>query len=230
MFLTVFASKVTVYSHAKLRMASDLARVLNGEVNDWILDLMPAMEGYLDAIGRGGFAGLAYCRDYATQVGRPIWGIKYPGWSPYFIRLLRQVMPNSRFIVIHRDIEGCLRSAKARRSANSEEEARQFCRTWAENLAFLLSMKSDPSVLLLNYAELIAEPEKVVEAIAKFAAVRDMRSEILSYKINTRVEGDGLTTGQSGYIEPAALTEAEMRIAAEAASVLRQAMRGIDGI
>jgi hypothetical protein len=49
----------------------------------------------------------------------------------------------------------------------------------------------------------------------------------LSSKINTRVEGDGLTTGQSAYIEPAALTKAEMRIAAEAASVVRQAMPGI---
>ncbi|HEX8144797.1 MAG TPA: sulfotransferase [Pyrinomonadaceae bacterium] len=228
--LQLYASKVAVYSHAGQRFAADLKRVLEGDVNDWILDLMPELDGYIGALGRAYFSGLAYCRDYAALVGRPVWGIKYPGWSPHVIRLIRQVMPKSRFIIIYREIEDCLRSAKARRSVNSEAEAGQFCKAWAQNLTFMLGLSDDSSVLLLKYAELVKEPERVIESLAEFADVREMRLEILSHKINTWVDAEVSMAQRPGYIEPVALTEAEKRIADESARAVSLAFPDVNGL
>lgn len=224
LFLGLYESKAMLYAYSRQRASTTLKKVLDGDVNDWILALMPDVDGYVEAVGHGCLSGLAYCRDYAAEVGRPLWGIKYPGWPPQFLRLLRRIMPQSRFIIIYRDVADCLRSAKARRSINSEQEARQFCKLWADNLTFMLGLKNDPSSLLLNYADLVNEPAETIETLTRFAGIEGMRLDTLSHKINTRVEDESLRTNQPGYIKPAELTETEMIIAQEAASALRGAM------
>jgi Sulfotransferase family len=228
LLLQLYASKVAVYSHSRRRVAASLKRVLDGDVNDWITDLMPDLDGYLQALGRSFLSGLAYCRDYAAEVGRPVWGIKYPGWPPHFINLLRKVMPQSRFIIIHRDITDCLRSAKARRSVNTEQEVRQFCKAWADNLTFMLGMKNDRSVLVISYEELLTEPERIGSLLAGFAGVRDMKLEILNHKINAWADDMGQGASRAGYIEPVTLTETERSIADESASRLRAAVLQIE--
>jgi hypothetical protein len=223
LLLQLYASKSAIYTHSRQGFSTSLKRVLDGDVNDWILDLMPELNGYLDALRRAYLSGLAYCRDYALEVGRPVWGIKYPGWSPHLIRLIRRVMPKSRFIIIHREIVDCLRSAKARRSVNTEQEVRQFCKTWADNLAFMLGLENDPSVLLVKYAELVTEPLKVSEMLVGFADVQDMRLETLNHKINNWADGESNGMNKSSYIEPMDLTETEKAIAEESASILKAA-------
>jgi hypothetical protein len=220
LLLQIYISKIAAYSHARQRFSTSLQSALDGNVNDWMLDLMPDIDGYMNALGRAYLSGLTYCRNYAAEVGRPVWGIKYPGWPPHLISLIRQVIPGSRFIIIYRDIVDSLRSAKARRSVTSEQEIRQFCNDWKNNLSFMLNMRNDPSVLLVNYAELVTMPEKVIKMITAFTGVHDIQVETLSHKINTRVEVDSRLTNQPGYIEPAVLTETEKRIAHESASAL----------
>jgi hypothetical protein len=223
LLLQIYASRVAAYSHSRRRFSTSLQRVLDGQVNDWILDLMPDVDGYLTALGRACLSGLAYCRDYAAEVGRPVWGIKYPGWPPHFINLVRRFMPRARFIIIYRDIVDSLRSAKARRSVNSEQEARQFCDEWKNNLSFMLGLGDDPSVLLVSFAELVRSPEEVLEAVAGFAGVEGIQIATLGDKINVRLDGDGQKMSAPGYIEPAALTETEKRIARESVSALGKA-------
>jgi hypothetical protein len=220
LMMQLYAAKIATYSQSRQRSSVSLQKVLEGDVNDWILDLMPDMDGYMESLGRSYFSGLAYCRDYAIQVGRPVWGIKYPGWSPHFIKLIHQVMPKTRFVIMYRNITDCLRSAKARRSVVSEQEAQQFCRTWTYNLAFMLGMRTDPAVLLVEYAELVTAPEKTIEMIAGFTHIQDMRKEILSYKINNWVDVENQALNQSNYIEPVDLTKAEKSMADEALSEL----------
>lgn len=221
LFLQIYNAKATGYSLSRSVFSSSLENVLRGEVNDWILSLMPDIDGYTEALGRGAFSGLGFCRDYAAGVGRPVWGIKYPGWTPPFLRLLRKLLPGSRLVIIYRELVGCLRSAKARRSVNSEEEARQFCALWSGNLSFMLGLKDEPTVLLIKYSDLVKEPLKVIGALEGFAGVRDMRPEVLSHKINTWVSGEDPAASRPGYIEPAALTAAEMRMAEEFASSVK---------
>ena len=228
LFLQIYVSKLSFYTHARGSFDASLHRVLDGDVNDWILDLMPDADGYLAALGQACFAGLAYCRDYAARAGRTVWGVKYPGWRPHVISLLRRTLPRARFVVIHRDIAGCLRSAKARGSVTSEQEARAFCNDWRVNLSFMLGMRGDPAALVVSYADLVGEPERTIGVIEGFTGARGMRPEVLQHKINAWVDADGKTANRSGYIAPADLTETETRIADEAASALASAVSGVN--
>jgi Sulfotransferase family len=215
LMLQIYRSKAVSYLYSRERLSAILQSVLDGEVNQWTADLLPDVDGYVGAFGRASLAGLAYCRDYAAALGRPVWGIKYPGWPPNMISLIRRAMPRSRFLIIYRDVADCLRSAKARGSVASEQAARQFCGDWKNNLSFMLAMRGDPSVFLLKYAELVTTPASVIEALVGFTGARDIRPETLSHRIN--VEGAS-PTDQPSYVEPAALTETEKRIADEAAA------------
>src|SRR6185295_800298 len=126
-FLTLYRSRALMYSVGKPNYAASLSHVRAGDVNDWILDLMPDIDGYLEQLGRCCFSLLTYCRDYAVGAGRPIWGLKAPGFKPHTIALIRQAMPQARFLYIHRDVVDCLRSAKARQTVRSELEVKEFC-------------------------------------------------------------------------------------------------------
>src|SRR5437870_397808 len=100
-FLNLYVFKSQQYQSRHDEVATALERVLGGNVNDWIPTLMPDVSEYLKAMGRAAFSGIGYCRDYALSVGRPVWGFKHPAWNPTTIRLMRTVMPRSRFIFIH---------------------------------------------------------------------------------------------------------------------------------
>ena len=225
LFLTVHQSRVLMYGMGKPRYAASLSQVEAGDVNDWILDLMPDIDGYLDHLGRSCFSLLTYCRDYAVAAGRPVWGVKAPGLKIPMLDLIRQTMPQARFIYIHRDILDCLRSAKARQSVRSESEVKAFCQSWAVNLRYALRLSHEPFMQLLNYAELIAEPEKCLPLIAAFTGAQEIKVDVLRRKINTRA--NDASASLPGYIEPAALTDAEMRIACELTAPLREQLYGL---
>lgn len=224
--LQVYVSRLTVYAYSGNRVTSRLQKVLEGDVNEWITDLVPEMEGYLEALGRGCFAGMTYCRDYAAGIGRPRWGLKYPGWSSHVVGFIRRFMPQSKFVFIYRDIVDCVRSAKARGSIFSEQEVKQFCQTWADNLSFMLRMKDESGVMLLSYTELITGAEKSIERLSHFTGITGMRPTILSHKINAREGVSG--TDQTGYMEPAQLTESERIIAEETAAALKPALLALN--
>ena len=224
LFLTVYQSRALMYGMGKPGYAARLSRVQAGEVNDWILDLMPGIDGYLEALGRSCFALLTYCRDYAASAGRPVWGLKAPGMKIPTLDLIRQTMPQARFIYIHRDIVDCLRSAKARQTVRSEPEVKEFCRSWAANLDYALGFSHEPFVHILSYAELIAAPGKCLPQIAAFAGAQGIRADVLRRKINTRPRDAG--PGPRDYIEPATLTDAEMQIVCDLTSPLRGQLYG----
>lgn len=220
LFLTLYPSKAMMYNIGKPDYAASLSRVQAGDVNDWILDLMPDIDGYLAQLSRGCFSLLDYCRDYAVGAGRPVWGVKAPGFKPHTMALIRQAMPKSRFIYIHRDVLDCLRSAKARQTVRSEQDVKEFCTSWADNLGYALNLRHEPFMLLLEYAELIAEPAASLQQMAAFSGAQEMRLEVLNRKINTRLSD--ASASAPGYIEPAELTDAEMQTACDLTSPLRQ--------
>ena len=160
--------KTQIYTAKKPFYADTLRQVLEGKVNSWIPDLMPEMDGYLAALSRGAFAGLANCRDFALSLGRKVWGFKYPGWAPHRIQLLRRMMPLSRFICIHRNLPDCVKSAKAQGEVQTEELLRAFCESWKTNLLFTLGQVNDPAFLVLKYEDGITEPEEMLRRIADF--------------------------------------------------------------
>ncbi len=139
-FLNLYSFKQQQYRGRQADYAQGLQRVLAGDVGDWIADLMPDVDEYLAALAQSAFAGIAHCREYALRAGRPVWGFKHPAWQPPMIRMLRSTLPRTRWIVIHRDIVDCLKSAKAQGEASSRQEVAQFCQAWVDNLTFWLSV------------------------------------------------------------------------------------------
>jgi hypothetical protein len=153
-----------------------------------------------------------------------VWGFKHPGWKPPMIRLLRAVMPRSRFIFIYRDVVECLKSAKAQQAINSHQEVHEFCQAWVEGVEYLLNLGDDPAVLVLRYEELVSEPETALVRIAEFSGVDDMNPAVLQRKINAWTGEDYVAQARNGYTPPAELTEVEMQIVEATTSALRASL------
>jgi hypothetical protein len=223
-FLNIYAFKAQEYNYQRERTRRNLQRVLQGEVNDWLQDLMPETDGYLAAMRKAAFAGITYCRDFARSAGRPIWGFKYPGWGAGTIQLLRAVMPQARFLFIIRDLGACLKSAKAQQLVITLSDAQEFCQKWADNVAFCNSLQGSRSMLIVNYAALVEKPWEVVQEIAEFSGIQDMEVEVIQKKINTLTGQHFEAQVKDGYIPPAELGEAELQIVGNVTAALKQAL------
>jgi len=215
LYLNLYAFKSREYNWRKPALESSLRQVLQGDSGDWILELMPDVDRYLDALARASFAGLAACRAYACEVGRPVWGFKMPGWKPASIELLRSFQPGSRFIYIYRDLVACVRSAKAQLEIGSLQALRDYCTAWAESQTTMLAMAGDPRILLIDYADLLAERERTLQRIAQFTRLDDLDERVLERKINTWKGDEYLLQSPDGYRPPADLSDAESQLIAE---------------
>lgn len=207
--LQIFASRKMVYTHSRQRFATSLDRVMQGDANDWIPDLMPDIDGYLEALRQGSFAGLLYCQQYAKEHDRELWGFKYPGWQPHLICMLFDAIPGTSAIYIFRNLGDCVRSAKAWGELHSEAETQQFCAQWASHMTFMQQWQQARPVLMLQYEDLISEPEQTIERLRDFLPFEGIESEVLLHKINNMTEGVDTRRDHLNYIKPAALTELE---------------------
>jgi hypothetical protein len=169
------------------------------------------------------FAGINYCRDYAIHSGRPVWGFKYPGWSPLTFRLLRTYMPNARFIFVLRDIGACVKSAKSQRLVITEQDIREFCQKWVQGISYAQSLSSDKASLVINFEELIDKPDEVLRKIASFSGLQDIDKAVLDHKINIWMGHQFSTQSNDGYIPPQELTNDELAIVNEITVPFKQA-------
>jgi hypothetical protein len=221
-FLNFYTFKSHQYSYRHQEVSTSLRNVLTRDVNQWIPTLMPEIPEYLNAIGRAAFSGIAYCRDYAVSLGRPVWGFKYPGWNPATIRLMRTIMPGSRFIIIHRELKDCLKSAKAQAikfGVNfSKPEVEEFCRSWHDNRDYLLSIDDEATVLSLQYDDLIREPHATLTKLADFTGLDNMNPDVLNHKVNTWSGSDSPVQSKDGYRAPVELDDSDWQIINTAAS------------
>lgn len=205
--LQMLAHKLVIFrqnaaDHERLHSAT-----VGGTVNAWISDLMPSQENYINGLIRSAVAGLEACRNDAAQNGRSLWGIKYPGWSPWTVSQIRELMPLARWVVVCRDLEGTLRSAKTWKGISSAYEVEEFCKTWAANYAFYRSLANNPQVLLLNYAAIVSDPDALVTALQDFTGAAAIDRNVLNFKVNS-LGGE--------YRAPIELTDADREIVASA--------------
>ncbi len=220
-FLNLYAFKIQEYTYHRRNIERGMDQVLSGEVESWIPDLMPDIDGYLNAIGQSAFAGLVYCRDYAEKMGRPVWGLKHPSWKPAILRLIHNILPGARFIYLYRDVVDCLKSAKAQLVIQSLQDVQEFCQAWVEGVQYVMDNQGDPRILPLRYEDLIAQPGNSIEEIARFSSVSDIKPVVLNRRVNAWTGENYLAQARDGYTPPAELTEIEMRIVDEMTSHVR---------
>lgn len=215
--LQILASRRMVYAHSRELFADRLERVVRGDGDGWMLDLLPDLDGYLDALREGALAGLAYCRDHALRSGRELWGFKYPGWPPALMRLLFDVVPETRVIYLHRDLADTARSAKAWGALADEAAMQAFCAQWLEHRRFMQAWHRQQPVLVLDFETLVQDPGQAIERLCSFLPFDGIRHDRLQRRINSAA-GD---QANGGYLPPAALSarESEWVEAATAAAV-----------
>jgi Sulfotransferase family len=223
LYLNFFVNRAMMYQFNRVKLDSSLAAFKQGEVNDWILDLMPNLDGYLSALGNACFAGIDYCRVAALEMNRPVWGFKYPGWTPAVLNALRQMMPGFKLLYIHRDLLDCVKSEKARGNLGSLEEFKNYCLTWMQNLEFVLGLKDHENVLLVNYADLISQPQATIQSISDFSGATNIQRSVLNVKVNTFKDAN---SSHTGYVAPAELNAEELNVVESLSSSLRQTLYG----
>lgn len=212
MQLQLFASRKMIYAHSRARFADSLDRVMQGDTNDWIPDLMPDIDGYLESLHQGAFAGLSYCRQHAKDNGRELWGFKIPGWPPHMMRMLLDTMPSTNVIYISRHLTDCVRSAKAWGELQNDADTQRFCAQWAAHMNFARQWQGPGPLLMLRYEDLVHEPRRAIEQLCGFLPFKELKSDVLLRKINNLMEGRDTRRNHHDYIEPADLTALELKM------------------
>ncbi len=207
--LQISSSRRLVYGHSRQRFTDSLDRVVAGDGDDWIPDLMPGIDGYLEALHEGAFAGLAYCRRHAESIGRPVWGFKYPGWPPHLVRQLFDHLPGTRVVFLVRNLADTARSAKAWGAIADAQDLQAFCSQWAQGVAFMQQWQQAHPVLVLSFDALVAEPAPALARLQDFLGIRAIDPRVLDRRINNLTQGLDTRHGHTGYIEPASLTAQE---------------------
>jgi hypothetical protein len=181
---SLLMQKRSMYGRKEKWRSDQLAGVLRGDVNDWIPDLMPDTETYLEQFEQavGGF--LQYFAGSAAMHGRENWGVKLPGWNVFQLEQILLLMPGSRVIYLVRDIEDCVRSAKLMQLCERIEDTRQFIRIWQYNLQEARKRLVGPQVLWMDYEELTTQPDKEISRLGQFAGCSNMDRDVMNHRIN----------------------------------------------
>jgi hypothetical protein len=134
--------------------------------------LNPPAEGF-----RNGLRSLleSYYRDPARELGKTRWGFKEVRHDMAAVRFLRDLYPQSRFVLIIRDPADSLASARATQTMLLKKGllaeiggAETFLRHWARLGASFLESGDDPAVLRLHYEEMISSPSAAIERMGAF--------------------------------------------------------------
>lgn len=214
MLAGIYANKESLLLHAKDWRNDQLAKVLNGSVNDWIPDLMPDIDYFLSNYKKILYALVENYGGYAQEQGRSVWGMKMPEWHPGNLNLIRQLLPGTKIIYLHRILEDCVRSAKGIEMVINEQELRQFCHIWKQYRDFALANFQGDEVLHLHYEDLLKAPEQWITKLETFSGAVGIQASVLDVRVNTYANDQRLQP-EEHYLKPAVLSEEEQNIIAE---------------
>lgn len=214
--LGVTLGRAQLYSMHREFFVTKLAALRNGGVNEWLIDLTPDLAEYLVAMRASYEALLLACRDSAARDGRTVYGVKYPGIIPPLVNALRLLLPQSKWIFIHRELDSCLRSAKARGDLQHQSQLQQYCQEWNANMEYLLSLPPDERTLVLRYDELRADANAFIDRVEAFTGAKPIDRSVLQHRVND----------PSGYLQPVELTNEERSVAETIAGVTRKSVYG----
>lgn len=207
LLLQILASRRMVYAHSRARLEQGLARVLAGDANDWLIDLMPDLGAYDGALRDATYAGLATCAAHAQAVGRPVWGFKYPGWLPVLARRMAEDLPGLRVVYVVRRLADTVRSARAWGLAKDAEALQAFCGQWLEHQRQMRGLRCP--VLRLEFEALVPGAAATLSSLQAFAGVGAMDPSVLDQRINNFAAPAGPGLPPPGYVAPAGLEAGE---------------------
>ena len=120
--------------------------------------------------------------------------------------------PETKLIYIHRDLASCVRSALGISLMQNETEVEQFCQTWQYNFQVVTQHFPKSHLLLIDYGDLIGDPERVIRQLEEFTGAKDIQASVLQKKVNTYRFDSRLESGSEAYLQPVALSPAYQQI------------------
>ena len=99
-----------------------IAVALAGTLNDWRPGMMAPSAVMLKAWVEIYYQIPLALAQHGQTIGRPLWGFKHPDFTRDLLRAFLMMMPQSKVIYIYRNLGDSLKSAKARRFVNTDEE------------------------------------------------------------------------------------------------------------
>ena len=202
-----------MFSQRKNWSNRQLEAVLDGSgLNDWIPDLLPEIDGYLNAYQDALFSHVQHFGSFAQQKGRTVWGMKMPEWHPPTLLQIAKLLPQMKIIYLCRDLADCVRSAKKIEMVKGIGEIRQFCNTYQQFSNYAQVHLKGPNVLNIEYADLVAEPKAIINQLEKFTGAKGIDRKIMDVKVNTYADDRKLKIGEGPYLQPAELTQEEMEV------------------
>ncbi|MEL6637832.1 MAG: sulfotransferase [Bacteroidota bacterium] len=208
--LQVYLSKQLQFQVRAAQQDALLAKVLAGDANDWIADLMPPVADYLAAQKTHCLGVVDFLERYAVEQQRPVWGLKMAEWPVSQILQIQRFLPPTRLVYIHRDLLGCVRSARRVQLYTSLQELEYFCQTWHQNYRAVRSQFPAEQLLLIDYQALLEQPGPILAQLEAFSGARGIQAEVLHQRINTLKSDRQRAPKGDGYLPPTAeLPEAE---------------------
>lgn len=189
-----------------------LLSVLDGKVNSWIPDLMPEIDEYLSVYQNALLSIITFYADFALRNNRSIWGMKLPEWNPANLLQLHQILPESKAIFLHRDLEDCVKSAKKSDMVRGAVELERFCRVWKQHTDFANTNLNDEWVLHLKYEDVVTRGDESIDRIEAFTGSVRIDKKVLNVKINTYKDDPQLAINAEPYLEPMELSKTELEI------------------
>ncbi|REE80352.1 sulfotransferase family protein [Lutibacter oceani] len=214
---------VNQLTHRKLFLSIDknqrdalLQSMLNGHLNQWIPDLLPNVDDYLESMEKAFLSHIQFFQEYAKKENRNVWGVKQPGWTGGNINVFRGCLPDSKVIYIYRDIEACIKSAKGIQMINSFDEAKMFLQAYLESYNTVMQLPESDKLLKIAFNDIVEKPIEIISKIAAFTGAKGIDQNILKIKVNTYFGDARSPESNDGYISPVELSLDEKNLIKEA--------------
>ena len=151
---------------------------------------------------------------FGQSLDRPVWGFKWPGYTPDALAQLRALMPETRVVYVTRNLVDALQSAKARKFVTNPLQTERFCAEWARNMDAFAAGPADERILNLRYETLVSDKAAQIETLAAFTGTAGIQAAELDIKVNTFVGEEGHGRSPTQYIAPEPLTAEEWKTVA----------------
>lgn len=202
--------------HDKIQRDMLLQSMLDGNVNQWIPDLLPKVDDYLSSMEKAFLMHIQFFQKYAEKENRNVWGVKQPGWTGGNINVLKSCLPYSKIIYIYRDMETCVKSAKGIQMINNFDEARIFLQGYLESYNTVMQLPNSENLLKISFNDLVEKPNEIISKIEAFTGAKDIDQKIMQIKVNTYFGDSRSPQSNDGYISPLELSEDEINLIKEA--------------
>ncbi|MBC6995949.1 sulfotransferase [Neolewinella lacunae] len=161
-----------------------LERVVAGDVNHWIPDLLPRTDTYLD-LHAGALKAL--CAGFAAaaqEYGRREWGVKFPEWHPASLVFWQHFLPDAKVMYVVRDYEECLASARKLDMIQTDQDQALFHHNYHQHLALARQHLLPERTYFLDYAALCdARAPEELRKIAAFLGLGELPESVLAVRV-----------------------------------------------